>query len=81
MAFDRGSHLLHTSCAEGEVDQRLHERMRITALHIAPESHASYQQNNPAASLVNQLWGLAATEPGTPFLDPLTPLAVELLPE
>lgn len=40
------------------MDQRLHERMRITALHIAPEAHASYQQNNLAASLVNQLWGV-----------------------
>ena len=46
--FRRGSHLLHAGCGGGEVDRRLHERMRITALDISADALRLYQTNNPA---------------------------------
>jgi len=50
--FDRGSRLLHAGCGGGEVDQGLHERMRITALDISPDALALYQRHNPTATLI-----------------------------
>ena len=46
--FDRGSQLLHAGCGGGQVDQGLHERMRITALDISADALQLYQANNPA---------------------------------
>jgi SAM-dependent methyltransferase len=46
--FRRGSELLHAGCGGGQVDQGLHERMRITALDISPDALQLYQANNPA---------------------------------
>ncbi len=50
--FARGSRLLHAGCGGGEVDQGLHERMRISAMDISPEAVALYARNNPAAALI-----------------------------
>jgi dolichol-phosphate mannosyltransferase len=50
--FERGSRLLHAGCGGGEVDQGMHERMRITALDISPEAVGLYVRNNPAAMLI-----------------------------
>ena len=48
--FGSGSHLLHAGCGGGQVDQGLHERMRITALDISADALRLYQANNPAVS-------------------------------
>jgi dolichol-phosphate mannosyltransferase len=45
--FGRGSQLLHAGCGGGQVDQGLHERMRITALDISTDALQLYQANNP----------------------------------
>ena len=45
----RGSSLLHAGCGGGQVDQGLHERMRITALDISAEALWQYQSHNPDA--------------------------------
>jgi ubiquinone/menaquinone biosynthesis C-methylase UbiE len=47
--FSRGSRLIHAGCGGGQVDQGLHERVRITALDISPDALQLYQQNNPTA--------------------------------
>lgn len=46
--FDRSSYLLHAGCGGGEVDQGLHERVRITALDISVDALRLYQANNPS---------------------------------
>ncbi|MEP6729460.1 MAG: glycosyltransferase [bacterium] len=45
----QGSLLLHAGCGGGQVDQGLHERMRITALDISAEALWLYQSHNPSA--------------------------------
>jgi len=51
-SFGSASHLLHAGCGGGQVDQGLHERMRITALDISADALHLYQANNPAASRI-----------------------------
>jgi dolichol-phosphate mannosyltransferase len=46
--FGSGACLLHAGCGGGEVDQGLHEHLRITALDISPDALALYRTNNPA---------------------------------
>jgi ubiquinone/menaquinone biosynthesis C-methylase UbiE len=50
--FSEGSRLLHAGCGSGQVDTRLHARMRITAIDISPSALRVYQRNNPAAYAV-----------------------------
>jgi dolichol-phosphate mannosyltransferase len=47
--FAEGSHLLHAGCGSGQVDARLHDRVRITAVDISPSAVRLYQKNNPSA--------------------------------
>ena len=47
--FADGSHLLHAGCGSGQVDTRLHERLRITAVDISPSAIRLYQSNNRSA--------------------------------
>jgi dolichol-phosphate mannosyltransferase len=49
-SFGSASQLLHAGCGGGQVDQGLHERMRITALDISADALRIYQANNPAVS-------------------------------
>ena len=51
-SFANGSQLLHAGCGGGQVDQGLHERMRITALDISAGALELYQANNPAVSRI-----------------------------
>lgn len=46
---ERGAQLLHAGCGGGQVDQGMHEELRITALDISPEALALYQAHNPGA--------------------------------
>lgn len=48
--FPRDSRVLHAGCGGGQVDQGLHQYLRITALDISPEAIAQYQRHNPAAA-------------------------------
>ncbi|MCU1349384.1 MAG: methyltransferase protein, partial [Acidobacteria bacterium] len=50
--FSRGSRLIHAGCGGGQVDQGLHERVRITALDISPDALLLYQENNPTAQQI-----------------------------
>ena len=50
--FSRGSRLIHAGCGGGQVDQGLHERVRITALDISPDALQLYQENNPTAQQI-----------------------------
>ena len=50
--FSRGSRLIHAGCGGGQVDQGMHERVRITALDISPDALQLYQQNNPTAQQI-----------------------------
>ena len=50
--FGRGARLVHAGCGGGQVDQGLHERLRITALDISPDALRLYQQNNPTAQQI-----------------------------
>lgn len=45
--FGNGASLLHAGCGGGEVDQGLHNGLRITALDISPDALRLYQANNP----------------------------------
>ena len=47
--FAPGSRLIHAGCGGGQVDQGLHERLKIWALDISPDALQLYRQNNPAA--------------------------------
>lgn len=47
--FAGGSHLLHAGCGSGQVDERLHDHVRITAVDISPSAIRLYQANNPSA--------------------------------
>ncbi|MEO8621268.1 MAG: glycosyltransferase [bacterium] len=47
--FSNGSQLLHAGCGGGQVDQGLHEQLRITALDISADALRLYQANNPTA--------------------------------
>jgi ubiquinone/menaquinone biosynthesis C-methylase UbiE len=49
-AFDDGSHLLHAGCGSGQVDERLHDRLRITAVDISSAAARLYRSNNPTSS-------------------------------
>ena len=49
-AFDNGSHLLHAGCGSGQVDERLHDRLRITAVDISSAAARLYRSNNPTSS-------------------------------
>jgi hypothetical protein len=42
--FAEGSHLLHAGCGSGQVDARLHDRVRITAVDISPSAVRLYQK-------------------------------------
>lgn len=48
----RGAQVLHAGCGGGQVDQGLHEELRITALDISPEALVLYQVHNPEAHRV-----------------------------
>ena len=48
----RGAQVLHAGCGGGQVDQGLHEELRITALDISPEALLLYQVHNPEAHRV-----------------------------
>jgi dolichol-phosphate mannosyltransferase len=50
--FGRGARLIHAGCGGGQVDQGLHQRLRITALDISPDALLLYQQNNPTAQQI-----------------------------
>ena len=50
--FADGSHLLHAGCGSGQVDERLHDRVRITAVDISPSAVRLYRENNPSAFAV-----------------------------
>ena len=50
--FGRGSRLIHAGCGGGQVDQGLHERVRITALDISPDALLLYQENNPTVQQI-----------------------------
>ncbi|CAN5254663.1 hypothetical protein BH09GEM1_BH09GEM1_44890 [soil metagenome] len=50
--FTRGSRLIHAGCGGGQVDQGLHEFMRITALDISPDALSLYLRNNPTAQQI-----------------------------
>ncbi len=47
--FPDGSSLLHAGCGSGQVDRRLSERMKITAVDISVSALRLYRQNNPRA--------------------------------
>ena len=47
--YRAGSHLLHAGCGSGQVDERLHDYARITAVDISPSAVRLYQSNNPGA--------------------------------
>lgn len=53
-SFARGARLLHAGCGSGQVDQGLHERMRITAVDISERALKLYARNNPRASRIEQ---------------------------
>ena len=48
----RVAQVLHAGCGGGQVDQGLHEELRITALDISPEALVLYQVHNPEAHRV-----------------------------
>lgn len=50
--FPSGAHLLHAGCGSGQVDERLHDRVRITAVDISPSAVRLYRKNNPSALIV-----------------------------
>ena len=53
-SFAEGARLLHAGCGSGQVDQGLHERLRITAVDISEQALKLYARNNPRASRVEQ---------------------------
>ena len=50
--FPNDAFLLHAGCGSGQVDTRLQQRMRITAIDISPSALRVYHRNNPAAFAV-----------------------------
>ncbi|MDB4915677.1 MAG: methyltransferase protein [Gemmatimonadetes bacterium] len=50
--FARGARLLHAGCGGGQVDQGLHEHMRVTALDISADAIRLYHANNPSVSRI-----------------------------
>ncbi len=50
--FSEGSCLLHAGCGSGQVDERLHKRVRITAVDISQSAVRLYRENNPTAFAV-----------------------------
>ncbi|MEO7455806.1 MAG: glycosyltransferase, partial [Gemmatimonadaceae bacterium] len=65
--FGRGAQLLHAGCGGGQVDQGLHESMRITALDISPDALELYQEHNPSAHRVKHGDILALPYPEATF--------------
>ncbi|CAN5912496.1 hypothetical protein BH11GEM1_BH11GEM1_02050 [soil metagenome] len=51
--FARGARLLHAGCGGGQVDQGMHDRMRITPLDISPDALRLYHANNPDARAIH----------------------------
>jgi dolichol-phosphate mannosyltransferase len=66
-AFDRGSQLIHAGCGGGQVDQGLHEHMRVTALDISADAVRLYQRHNPAVSRIQHGDILALPYPDATF--------------
>jgi dolichol-phosphate mannosyltransferase len=52
--FPAGAELLHAGCGSGQVDVRLHGRVRITAVDISPAALRLYARHNPIAARVEQ---------------------------
>jgi dolichol-phosphate mannosyltransferase len=50
--FPNDAHLLHAGCGSGQVDERLHGRVRITAVDISSSAVRLYRANNPTAFAV-----------------------------
>ena len=48
--FARGSQVLHAGCGGGQVDQGIHEKLRVTALDISADALALYQRHNPSVA-------------------------------
>lgn len=65
--FATGSQLLHAGCGGGQVDQGLHEQMRITALDISAGALQLYQANNPAVFSIRHGDILALPYPDASF--------------
>jgi dolichol-phosphate mannosyltransferase len=52
--FPPGATLLHAGCGSGQVDVRLHGRVRITAVDISPAALRLYARHNPVAARIEQ---------------------------
>ncbi len=50
--FARGAQVLHAGCGGGQVDEGIHEQLRITALDISADALALYQRHNPSVSRI-----------------------------
>jgi dolichol-phosphate mannosyltransferase len=48
--FPNGGEVLHAGCGSGQVDTRVHDRVRVTALDISPNALELYSRNNSAAA-------------------------------
>ena len=49
--FAPGATLLHAGCGSGQVDQKLHEHAKITAVDISPSALQLYRRHNPQAEV------------------------------
>ena len=65
--FKPGARLLHAGCGSGQVDERLHDRVRITAIDISPAALRLYRSSNKAGSTVAQADIFALPFPGATF--------------
>lgn len=65
--FPADARLLHAGCGGGQVDERLHERMQITAVDTSPSALRIYLRNNPGAFAVNHADILALPFPDAAF--------------
>jgi dolichol-phosphate mannosyltransferase len=50
--FQPGARVLHAGCGSGQVDENLHEHVRITAVDISTSALALYSRHNPRAEAV-----------------------------
>ena len=50
--FASGAQLLHAGCGSGQVDTRLHDHARITAVDISASALQLYKHHNPGAAAV-----------------------------
>jgi ubiquinone/menaquinone biosynthesis C-methylase UbiE len=48
--FPSGAQLLHAGCGSGQVDTRLHDHAKITAVDISPSALQLYKHHNPKAA-------------------------------